>query len=321
MKEKILAYLLEHGDQYISGEVLRREFGVSRTAIWKHIKALKEEGYTINSVPNKGYRLLPDRDRLLSYELERALGKTVEVHDSLDSTNNYLKRNAGEDPDERIVLSEEQKQGRGRLGRSWDSPKGTGLFFSLRLKPAITMEESFKLTGIAAAAVVEALEEVAGVSAKIKWPNDILVGGKKVAGILTEASGEPEGVNYIILGIGINVNNRDFPGELRELATSLYLEKGQPVSRKDLFVAVVHRFFSFYHRFLTEKSLAVVHGILKDRSAIVGKEVIVLRGGEKKYGKALEITEEGFLKVRYSRGDVEILSSGEVSLRGLSGYL
>lgn len=320
MKEKILAYLLEHGDQYISGEVLRREFGVSRTAIWKHIKALKEEGYTIKSVPNRGYQLIPDRDRLLSYELERALGLPVEVHESLDSTNNYLKRNAGEDPDERMALSQEQKQGRGRLGRNWDSPKGQGLFFSLRLRPRLTMEESFKVTGIAAAAVAEAMEAVTGVSATIKWPNDILVGGKKVAGILTEVSGEPEGINYIIVGIGINVNNREFPGELKALATSLYLEKGEVLSRRELLVAVVNQFFSFYRSFLAEKSLGAVRGILEDRSAILGKEVTILRGGEKKTGKALEITEEGYLKVAYPGGAVEILSSGEVSVRSPRGY-
>ncbi|NBG89682.1 biotin--[acetyl-CoA-carboxylase] ligase [Isachenkonia alkalipeptolytica] len=320
MKEKILEYLLNHQGEFTSGEVLRREFGVSRTAIWKHMKTLKEEGYQITSVPNKGYQLTIEEDRLLAYELEKSLGKKVEVHQSIDSTNNHLKRNARDYPDEMIVLSEEQKKGRGRLGRSWDSPKGAGLFFSMLLRPRITMEESFKITGIAAAAVAEAIEEVTGLPARIKWPNDILVQGKKVSGILTEVSGEPDGINYIIVGIGINVNTPNFTGELKDRATSLYLEKGEKVSRKELFVRAANKFFRFYHGFTREKTLGEVHGILENRSAVLGKEVIILRGEEKKQGKAVEITKEGFLKVRYESGEEEVLSSGEVSVRGLGGY-
>ncbi len=321
MKEKILEYLFTHQEEFTSGEVLRKKFNVSRTAIWKHIKTLKEEGYQITSISNKGYQLQIEEDQLVSYELEKILGKEIEVFQSIDSTNNYLKRGMQDFPDKKMVLSEEQKQGRGRLGRDWYSPKGAGLFFSMLLKPKISMQESFKITGIAAAAVAEAIEEVTGLPAKIKWPNDITVNGKKVCGILTEVSGEMDKINYLIVGIGINVNTPDFSADLKAMATSLYLEKKEKISRKDLFVTLAKKFFYFYDDFTERKNLQEVHGILEGRSAILGKEIFVIRGEEKKQGMAMAISEDGFLKVRYDSGEEEVLSSGEVSVRGLEGYL
>ena len=321
MKEKILEYLFNHQEEFTSGEFLRKKFNVSRTAIWKHIKTLKEEGYQIKSVSNKGYQLQIEGDQFISYDLEKLLGKKVEVFQSIDSTNDYLKRGFRDFPDKMMVLSEEQKKGRGRLGREWYSPKGAGLFCSILLKPEITMQESFKITGIAAAAVAEAIAEATELPAKIKWPNDIVVNGKKVCGILTEVSGEMDGINYIIVGIGINVNTPGFSQELKDRATSLYLEKGEKVFRKDLFITLAKKFFKFYDEFVDNKSLEEVLNLLKSRSAILGKEIIVIRGEEKKQGTALSITEEGFLKVRYNTGEEEVLSSGEISVRGREGYL
>jgi len=321
MKEKILEYLFNHQQGFTSGEELRKIFNVSRTAIWKHMKTLKEEGYQIQSVPNKGYRLQITEDQFLPFELAKALDKRVEVFQTIDSTNDYLKNGAREFPDKMMVISEEQTKGRGRLGREWYSPKGAGLFFSILLKPKISMQESFILTGIAAAAVAEGIEEVTKLPAKIKWPNDIVVNGKKVCGILTEVSGEMEGINHIIAGIGINVNTPGFSRELTERATSLYLEKGEKISRKELFLTIAQKFFHYYTPFAEGKKLQEVHRILENRSAILGKEIMILRGEEKKFGKAISITEEGFLKVRYTSGEEVDLSSGEVSVRGMEGYL
>ena len=321
MKEKIVEYLFTHQQEFTSGEVLRKKFNVSRTAIWKHMKTLKEEGYQIQSIPNKGYRLQIAEDQFLPFELEQVLGKRIEVFQTIDSTNDYLKKGARIFPDNMMVLSEEQTKGRGRLGREWYSPKGAGLFFSILLKPEISMQESFIITGIAAAAVAEGIEEVTKLPAKIKWPNDIIVNKKKVCGILTEVSGELDGINYIIVGIGINVNTPDFSEDLKERATSLYLEKAEKISRKDLFVTIAKKFFHYYNHFLDGKNLQEVHRILNNRSGILGKEITVIRGNEKKYGKAISITEEGFLKVRYSNGEEATLSSGEVSVRGMEGYL
>lgn len=321
MKEKILEYLFNHQEEFTSGEVLRKKFQVSRTAIWKHIKTLKEEGYQIQSVSNKGYQLQIAEDQFVAFELEKALDKKIEVFQSIDSTNNYLKKMAPDFPDKMMVLSEEQKKGRGRLGRNWYSPKGAGLFFSILLKPKISMQESFIITGIAAGAVAEGIEEVTELPAKIKWPNDIVVNGKKVCGILTEVSGELDGINYIIVGIGINVNTPDFSEELKERATSLYLEKEEKISRKDLFLTIAKKFFHYYNHFTEEKNLQEVHRMLNSRSAILGREILIIRGEEKKQGKAIAITEEGFLKVRYSSGEEAVLSSGEVSVRGMEGYL
>ena len=320
MKEKILQYLFHHREEFTSGEVLRREFNVSRTAIWKHMKTLKEEGYQIESVPNKGYRLQVDEEQFLPVELEKILGNRIGVFSSIDSTNDYLKAGAKDFPDKMMVLSEEQTKGRGRLGREWYSPKGEGLFLSVLLKPRMTMQESFRITGIAAVAVAEAIEEVTGLPAKIKWPNDILVHGKKVCGVLTEVSGELDSINYIIVGVGINVNTRDFSRELKPRATSLFLEKGERIPRKDLFLTLGKKFFYFYHEYTEKNNFEEVRSLLEKRSEILGKEIYVLRGKEKKRGIALSITGEGFLRVRYETGEEEVLSSGEISLRGITGY-
>lgn len=321
MKEKILDYLFEHQQEFTSGETLRKKFEVSRTAIWKHMKALKEEGYQIESVSNKGYRLQLGEDQLLSYELERILDKKIELFQSIDSTSNYLKQRAFELPDQMMVLSEEQKSGRGRMGRQWDSPKGQGLFFSILLKPGISMKESFRITGIAAAAVAEGIEEATGLPAKIKWPNDVVIGAKKVSGILTEISGEPDAINYVIVGIGINVNTPDFSEELKDRATSLYLEKGEKVSRKALFLAVSRNFFRFYENFTKKHDFEEVHRIMEKRSAILGEKINVIKGSDIRAAKAIALTEEGYLQVQYDSGKTEILSSGEISVRGATGYL
>lgn len=321
MKEKILDYLFEHQQEFTSGETLRKKFEVSRTAIWKHMKALKEEGYQIESVSNKGYRLQLGEDQLLSYELEKILDKKIELFQSIDSTSNYLKQRAYELPDPMMVLSEEQKSGRGRMGRQWDSPKGQGLFFSILLKPRISMKESFRITGIAAAAVAEGIEEATGLPAKIKWPNDVVIGAKKVSGILTEISGEPDAINYVIVGIGINVNTPDFSEELKDRATSLYLEKGEKVSRKALFLAVSRNFYRFYESFTKKNDFEEVHRIMEKRSAILGKKINVIKGSDIRPAKAIALTEEGYLRVQYDSGKTEILSSGEISVRGATGYL
>lgn len=321
MKEKILDYLFEHQQEFTSGETLRKKFEVSRTAIWKHMKALKEEGYQIESVSNKGYRLQLGEDQLLSYELEKILDKKIELFQSIDSTSNYLKQRAYELPDQMMVLSEEQKSGRGRMGRQWDSPKGQGLFFSILLKPRISMKESFRITGIAAAAVAEGIEEATGLPAKIKWPNDVVIGAKKVSGILTEISGEPDAINYVIVGIGINVNTPDFSEELKDRATSLYLEKGEKVSRKALFLAVSRNFYRFYESFTKKHDFEEVHRIMEKRSAILGKKINVIKGSDIRPAKAIALTEEGYLRVQYDSGKTEILSSGEISVRGATGYL
>lgn len=321
MKEKILDYLFEHQQEFTSGETLRKKFDVSRTAIWKQMKALKEEGYQIESVSNKGYRLQLGEDQLLSYELERILNKKIELFQSIDSTSNYLKQRAYELPDQMMVLSEEQKTGRGRMGRQWNSPKGQGLFFSILLKPQINMKESFRITGIAAAAVAEGIEEVTGLPAEIKWPNDVVIGAKKVSGILTEISGEPDAINYVIVGIGINVNTPDFSGELKDRATSLYLEKGEKISRKALFLAVARKFFRFYESFTKNHDFEKVHRIMEKRSAILGKKINVIKGSDIRPAKAMALTEEGYLRVQYENGETEILSSGEISVRGATGYL
>lgn len=321
MKEKILEYLFEHQQEFTSGEVLRKKFNVSRTAVWKQINALKEEGYQIKSIPNKGYRLQIGEDQLIPYVLEKSLGERIEVFQSIDSTNNYLKKTAQDFPDKMMVLSEEQTKGRGRMGREWYSPKGAGLFFSILLKPKISMQESFIITGIAAAAVSEAIVDTTELPAKIKWPNDIVVNGKKVCGILTEVSGELDGVSYMVVGIGINVNTPGFSEELKGVATSLYLEKGEKVLRKKLFLTIAKKFFHFYGDFTDGKGVQEVHRVLEKNSAILGREVRIIRGQEKKFGKAIAITKEGFLKVRYSSGEEAVLSSGEVSVRGIEGYM
>ncbi|MCC5912110.1 MAG: biotin--[acetyl-CoA-carboxylase] ligase [Clostridiaceae bacterium] len=326
MKKKILKELYENAGEYISGEELSERFQVSRTAIWKHMNALKKEGYAIETAHKKGYKLVDVKDQLLPEGLRRDL-TTKEIaskliyFETIDSTNNYSKTIAREAQHGTVVISEEQTLGRGRLGRSWSSPKGEGVWMSIILKPEILPSEGAKMTQIAAAAVCKALRDTTGLEAYVKWPNDIVINGKKVCGILTEMTGELNEIYYLIVGIGINANIEKFPEEFQAIATSLSIEVGEKIDRRPLAVCVLNNFEELYNHYIEEQSLIKTLDIIKKYSAVIGKSIKIIGKNKERKAVALDINEEGLLKVRLEDGHEELVLSGEVSIRSEKGYI
>lgn len=329
MKNKILEELRSAEGQPVSGEEISRKLGISRTAVWKHIAKLRSEGYSIESQTNSGYKLVGSPDVLSLSELEPFLntefiGRDIIYLDSIDSTNTYAKKAAeGQFREGTVVIADEQTAGRGRLGRHWVSAKGKGIWMSIMLKPDILPSDAPKLTITAAYAVANGLRNCCSLDAKIKWPNDIIVGSKKLCGILTEMSAEADEINSVIVGIGINANMgfEDFGEAVSDIATSVKLETGAAVSRKALTASVLNEFEKAYKAFLKYGSLNSFLGEYKNKSAVLGKEIRVISRKEEIIGIAVDISEEGHLVVRLADGALKEIMSGEVSVRGLYGYI
>lgn len=325
MKEKILREL-KAGESYISGQELCQKFGVSRTAVWKHIKALKEEGYVIDSVSNKGYKLVRCPDVLTAEDIKSSLsttwlGRTVKVMKTVDSTNLEAKRLAEAGAlHGTLVTAEEQTSGKGRRGRSWISVPGQGVWMSFVLKPDIELENSSMLTLVAALAVEKGIKDVAGIDGRIKWPNDVLVNGKKVCGILTELSAQMDELNYIVVGIGINANIGQFPEEVRDKATSLLAETGETVDRTRLLCQVLKHFEQDYELFKKTEDFSELMEEYNGFLAHFGQEIKVVRGKDEYICRSEGINRRGELRVVDSLGRTQEIFSGEVSIRGIHGY-
>ena len=325
MKAEILKMLRET-DGYVSGQELCNKFGVSRTAVWKAINQLKENGYEIEAVQNKGYHLLSAPDIMDKTELESIhatewAGCEIYYFDSIDSTNTKATELAEEGhPSGTLVVADRQTAGKGRRGRSWESPTGIGIFMTLMLKPEINPNNASMLTLVAAMATTRAIRRVTGVPAMIKWPNDIVMNGKKVCGILTEMSAQFDYINHIVIGIGINVHNEDFPEEIAKTASSLYLESGQHIHRASLIEAFLEEFEDVYAEYLKTEDM---EGLQKEYDAMLvnrGRQVRVLDPKEPFEGKAMGITKKGELVVDTWESR-KLVSSGEVSVRGSYGYV
>ena len=321
MRPGILELLRNAGTNYISGEEIAEKFGVSRTAVWKHIRELREQGYRIISRPRNGYRLEAAPDLLLPGEIQNGLhtgflGKNVIYYDTIDSTNREAKRLAAEGkPEGTIVVAEEQGSGRGRMERSFFSPRG-GIWFSVILRPDFLPQEAPKCTLLAAAATARAMEEF-GFRVGIKWPNDILYDGKKLVGILTEMSAEMDRINYIVIGTGINVNIRkeEFPEELRETASSLQIIGGKKISRVAFFRVLLEKMEELY-RSASEEGFASVMQAWRQYSITLGQEVQVIGiGKEERFtGTAVDIDEDGALLIDTCEGRRRVVA-GDVSIR------
>lgn len=328
MKEEILKLLKEKRDGFVSGQEISDKFGVSRTAIWKYINAIKEQGYEIEAVSKKGYRLISSPD-ILTYEeigpllKTKYIGRKILYFDSLDSTNIKAKYLASSgEADGAVVISEEQTMGKGRLGRSFISPKGKGIWMSIILRPEIEPISASIITQIAAAAVNSAAAQI-GVKTYIKWPNDIILNGKKVCGILTEMSAELTNINYVIMGIGINANLdiEDYTDEVKKCATSLKIETGKSIDRKELLARFLNNFEDLYEEFIINDNIKRIIKICRENSILIGREINVIKRGNAVKAKALDINDEGLLVVEYENGKIESLISGEVSIRGLKSYV
>ena len=314
-----LLNILENDGDFVSGSELAQRLGVTRASVWKYIKALQSEGYDIKAVTNRGYRLSPSSDVItadgITEELGAFAGKyTVEVLPSCTSTNSVLKERAGQLPEWYTVIAAEQTAGRGRRGRSFHSPGGTGLYMSVLLRPKLSAEDSVLITTAAAVAVCRTVEQLAGVKAEIKWVNDVFVRGKKVCGILTEAGFDMESgaIEYAVLGVGINVTEPDggFPEELSGIAGAVFKDRQR--NMRDRFAAAFLRQFSLIYEDFPHSGFVKEY---RERNFLVGSEVNVLRGGGSEAAVVLEVDGKCRLVVRYPDGRREALSSGEVSVR------
>ena len=322
MKHKILEALVRQEGRFVSGEELSKALGISRTAVWKHIASLREHGYTIIGQPRSGYALISAPDRL-SPEVIRAglatrvMGKSIRYLPRTGSTNEDAKALASEGaPEGTVVIADEQTAGKGRMGRQWLSPNGSGLWFSVILRPNLLPAETPRLTLAAAVAVARAIRSETGLEAGIKWPNDVLVGGKKVCGILTEMSAEMDRVNYVVLGVGINVNfgTNPFPPGLREYATALDIELGKRVDRAAVLRAILHELEHWYLRYLAEGASPVVRE-WKSLSVTLGRRVTAFTLRDSFEGVATDVDDDGGLIILRDDGRTEKLLSGDVSLR------
>lgn len=315
--------LLRRQEGFLSGEDIGRELSITRAAVWKGIKNLREEGYEIEAVTNRGYRLTNPETMYNKRELEQGLktktmGQSIYFYEETDTTNNRARELALEGaPEGTLVVAEKQTAGRGRRGKVWESPLGTGIWMSLVLRPQIMPAGASVLTLLCGLATAEAIEVETGLSVGIKWPNDILINGKKAVGILTEMDCEMSQVHFVIPGIGINVNTTSFPPEIADIATSLYLECGKTVSRRRLVHKVLERLEEHYETFLRTGSFTAMLEDYRKHCITLGKEVHVL-GREPFFAEALDITPEGELLVRRAdNGEEEVVFSGEVSIRGV----
>ncbi len=328
MKTEILK-ILRGTDGYVSGQELCDKLGVSRTAVWKVIGSLKEEGYEIDAVSRKGYRLLSSPDVVSESEVasrisDGVFGQRVVSYEITDSTNTRAKQLAEEGAVHgTLVVANMQTAGKGRRGRSWQQEEGSVIAMSLLLRPVFSPDKASMLTLLAAHSVAGAIEAVTGLPAAIKWPNDIVINRKKTVGILTEMSlgVEQAAIDYIVIGIGINVNNTAFPEDIRDMATSLYLEKGERVSRSVLIAESMRRLEADYEAFLETEDLSAILQDYNTHLISMNKEVRVLDPKGEYTGISRGMDAQGELLVERADGELIKVYAGEVSVRGLYGYV
>jgi BirA family biotin operon repressor/biotin-[acetyl-CoA-carboxylase] ligase len=318
-EELVLSFLAEAADEFISGEAISDKLGLTRAAVWKHVEALRGQGYRIDALPARGYRLAGVPDRLTPLEIRPLLnthdvGQVVHWYEELGSTNDRAKELADEGAEHgEVVVAEAQTAGRGRRGRTWSSPARKNLYFSVVLRPDLPPSRAPELTLVASVAVCEALRQ-AGIDARIKWPNDLLASGRKIAGILTELAADPDCVQWVVLGVGVNVNARaeDFPAEVRGEATSVLLERGQAAPRA-LFAAACFTALEAWLDRHAEGGFPAIREEWRRHSATLGREVSVRLDAREIVGVAEDLDETGALLVRTESG-IERILSGEVRL-------
>lgn len=321
MKQKVLSLLGSSGEKYISGEKISRELSISRAAVWKHIEALREDGYVIDSLPRRGYKIVFVPDFLYPGELSKGLstevfGQKIHHFHSIDSTNNAAKQLAeGGSAEGTVVIAEKQTQGRGRMDRTWYSPAG-GIWMSVILKPDMPPYRVQGITLVAAVAVVNAVKEVTGLNPLIKWPNDIFLEGRKICGILTEMKAEMDRVDYIIIGIGVNTNTH--PAELEQNAPdagSLKMALNQTVDRKALVRQILSHLEAYYFDYCSN-GISSTLDLWKENNFTLGRNVVLKMGEQEFSGVAEDITSEGGLVLRDEDGCTKVFYSGEVTVSG-----
>jgi BirA family biotin operon repressor/biotin-[acetyl-CoA-carboxylase] ligase len=297
-----------------------RMMGVSRSAVWKQVSKLREEGYVILSSPKRGYLFSRASEMLLPAEIRDGVDaevfgqKEIAYFSELDSTNRTAKELAVEGaPEGTLVVAEQQTKGRGRIGRNWHSPFQEGIYASLILRPKLPPAEAPKITLATGVSVAETLLVITPLKPAIKWPNDILVGGRKICGILTETSTEMDAIDFVVVGVGINVNNREFPDDLKEIATSVYLETGRTFDRVTLMQEFLRQFERFYSLFL-HSGFESIGKRWRELAMLLGKEVTVRMIDRTCRGRVMELDRDGALLIKDESGELERIYSGDIQV-------
>lgn len=319
-REAVLLALKEKKGEWVSGEALSENLKVSRTTVWKQVKKLIDEGYEVESSPKKGYRISAPVDLLSPDEVCPGLKtdvfgrKNYFYYREIDSTNNRARLLASEGyPEGTIVVAEMQTGGKGRRGRNWYSPAGQGIYVSFILRPLLPLRYISRVSLVNAIAVAETLEEELNLPARIKWPNDILVNNRKIAGILSEVVTDMDSVEYIVTGIGLNINMQDFPDDLRTPATSALAEYNRPGSRVKVLQGLLLRLECHYCHLL-DGGFSYTLEKAKRLSTVIGQEVKLDSVNGYIVGQAIDIDDSGFLLVRDRLGKIHTVMSGEISL-------
>ncbi|WP_019156010.1 biotin--[acetyl-CoA-carboxylase] ligase [Robertmurraya massiliosenegalensis] len=321
LRKKLLDAFTEHEGEFLSGQYLADLMGCSRTAVWKHIEDLRHEGFELEAVRRKGYRIIQKPDHVSANEIRLGLktaiiGQQIHYKESVDSTQKVAHRLSMENVKEgTVVIADEQIGGKGRMDRPWHSPKSTGIWMSVILRPNIPLPMAPQLTLLTAVAVVQAIVENTGLEPHIKWPNDILLHGKKVTGILTELQAEADRIHSVIIGIGINVNQTkaDFPEELQSIATSLSVEKREAINRASLIQEIFLKLEKLYLIYL-EKGFKPIKLLWESYAISIGKNITARTLTGNITGKALGITDDGVLQIEDEKGVIHHIYSADIEL-------
>lgn len=322
VRKKLLDAFAESKGEYISGQALAEKIGCSRTAVWKHIESLRKDGFEVEAVPRKGYRMVKMPDGLTESEISfglktKFIGQKIVYKETVDSTQTIAKRLGMENaPEGTVAIAEEQVHGKGRIDRQWHSPKYTGIWMSILLRPEIPIPKAPQLTLLTAVAIVEAVAEATGLKPEIKWPNDLLLNGKKFTGILTELQAESDRIHSVIIGIGINVNQKkeDFPPDIAERATSLMIEKGEKINRAKLIRMIFHRLEELYELYL-KKGFGPIKVLWEKYAISIGKMITARTLSGSIDGKAIGITDDGVLMLEDANGTIHHIYSADIAVK------
>lgn len=322
LRTRLLQAFSEAEGEFLSGQKLSETLGCSRTAVWKHIEDLRSEGYELEAVRKRGYRITQKPDKISGNEIQLGLktkfmGRHIHFEEVVSSTQKIAHSLAGDGAEEgTIVVADQQTGGRGRLARAWYSPKQTGIWMSMILRPKIPINKTPQLTLLTAVALIQAIEEVTGLTPEIKWPNDIMINGKKIVGILTELQAEADRVHSVIIGVGMNVNHTldQFPEELQAIATSIAEETGEPADRAQVIQAIMKNFEKLYtgyliHGFKPVKLLWESYAISLNKTLIARTLQGTIRG------RAIGIDDEGVLLLETAEGKIEKIYSADIEIQ------
>ncbi|WP_338470069.1 biotin--[acetyl-CoA-carboxylase] ligase [Niallia sp. XMNu-256] len=320
VRKRLLDAFTNSDEEFLSGQYLAELIGCSRTAVWKHMEDLRKEGFELEAVRRKGYRIVKVPEKITDNEIRlglttKRLGQQIHYEESVHSTQAIaLKLSMDGAPEGTIVIAEEQTSGRGRLNREWHSAKYTGIWMSILLRPNLLPQQAPQLTLITAVAVVQAIEELTPLLPQIKWPNDILINGKKITGILTELQAESDRINSVTIGIGINVNQDSFPPELESIASSLLIEGGEKVNRARLIQTLLTKLETLYDLYLKE-GFYPIKLLWEGYAVTIGKKITARMLKETIEGKAIGITDDGVLLLEDDKGVIHSIYSADIELQ------